>query len=77
MIYISIDQIMWKVLRLSCLGITGNIADTILLLPDTSLKGLATRLIVANDHLSESLKPSFQDFDLTRRDKESIMLLDI
>lgn len=53
-------------LRLSRGGLTGTVADARILFA-TALKGLAVGIIVSHNHPSGSIKPSFQDIELTRK----------
>ena len=57
-------------------GIAGTVVD-IRLLFAAAIKANATGLILAHNHPSGNLKPSYQDIQLTKRVKEAGMLLDI
>ncbi|MEQ8626749.1 JAB domain-containing protein [Ekhidna sp.] len=57
-------------------GIAGTVVDVRLIFA-AAIKANATGLILAHNHPSGNLKPSYQDIQLTKRVKEAGMLLDI
>jgi DNA repair protein RadC len=56
-------------LRLSRDGLTGTVADPRILYA-TALKSLSVGVIAGHNHPSGSIKPSYQDIELTRKLKE-------
>lgn len=62
--------------KLSQGGITGTVADPRLILA-IALKTAATGLILAHNHPSGSLKPSYQDEQLTQKIKQAAEWMDI
>ena len=56
-------------------GISGTVADTILIL-SVALKTAAANIMLAHNHPSGSLKPSNSDIDLTKIVKEAAKLMD-
>lgn len=61
---------------ISCGGITATVADIRIILKNALLNG-ANQLIVAHNHPSGNLKPSKADLDLTKKLKDSAMMMDI
>lgn len=57
-------------------GITATVADIRIILKNALLNG-ANQLIVAHNHPSGNLKPSKADLDLTKKLKDSAMMMDI
>ena len=73
--YINRANRVLGVYKLSQGGITGTVADTRLIL-GTALKVAATGIILAHNHPSGNLRPSYQDEELTKRINEACKLLD-
>ena len=63
-------------LRLSKGGLTGTVVDLRILF-GTALKAMASGIIIAHNHPSNSLQPSEADLELTKKIKEAGKLLDI
>src|SRR5215831_12705018 len=62
--------------RVSVGGITGTVADPRLIL-GVALKCAASSIILCHNHPSESIKPSLQDEELTKKIKEAAKVMDI
>lgn len=75
-IYLNQANKIIKYEAISSGGITGTVADIRIILKNALLNG-ANQLIVAHNHPSGNLKPSKADLDLTRKLKESALLMDI
>src|SRR5664279_3062141 len=74
--YLNNAQKVLGIYLLSIGGMTMAIAD-IRLIFSVALKTAATRIIIAHNHPTGSLKPSQTDIDFTNRIKEAGQLLDI
>src|ERR1700741_158761 len=57
-------------------GISGTVADVRLILA-VALKSGATNIMLAHNHPSGNLEPSFSDLDLTNRVKEAALVMEI
>jgi len=62
--------------KISVGGITGTVADIRLIL-SVALKSAATGMILSHNHPSGSLKPSYQDEQLTQKIKQAAEWMDI
>lgn len=74
--YMNKAHLVIGIFPMSIGGITATIADIRLILA-VALKVAATSIMLAHNHPSGSLKPSFNDIELTNRVKEAALLMDI
>ena len=76
MIYLNRSNKVIHKSKISQGGITGTVTDIRLILK-TALDNLATSMILCHNHPSGNLQPSEADISITRRLKESSLLMDI
>ena len=74
--YLNRSNRLLGVHTLSTGGITGTVADVRLIL-SIALKTTATGIILAHNHPSGNLKPSYQDEQITQKVKQAAELMDI